>query len=583
MSIFLVHVAVPIIVAMLASLVIAQTLLPMLAARMSPPPPVKDGSWFSRLQNRYEGTLDWALTHRKWMALITVLIVVSPVPLFALKLTKVDPFPQEASRVLSINYHLEGSHPLERVEVAVKRIEAYIQANKERLDVDTYFSYWQTDEASTRLYLTSKDKARVSPAEVMEIVTKEMPEIIIGKPSFTFDDSMSGSSSFSLQLAGESTERLADISREVAHRLSSVPGLEAVRSEAGTGEQEVQVVVNRDRASQLGLTTQDIAMTVAGAMRGDRLPELRTSERELTMRLAFRESDRQSVEDLARVPVMLPDGSRTDLGAVAEFVVKPSDREIQRLNRLTTVVIVANLTKGTTMEEVRARVEPVMAAYALPAGYTWKFGRGFEENDKAIQTMTQNMLLAVVLIFLVMASLFESALYPLSIITSIVFAIVGSIWFLTLTGTTITMMAMIGFMVLMGVVVNIGIVLIAHVIDLRHAGMPRHQAILQAGRDRLRPIMMTTLTTLLGMLPLAIGDAQVGGGGEGPAYYPLARAIIGGLAFSAIVSLIIVPMFYVWFDDLNLWRKRVFTPEQPAVEGSLPVSLPTSPQAERGV
>ena len=188
--------------------------------------------------------------------------------------------------------------------------------------------------------------------------------------------------------------------------------------------------------------------------------------------------------------------------------------------------------------------------------------------------MAQNMLLAVVLIFLVMASLFESALYPLSIITSIVFAIVGSIWFLTLTGTTITMMAMIGFMVLMGVVVNIGIVLIAHVIDLRHAGMPRHQAILQAGRDRLRPIMMTTLTTLLGMLPLAIGDAQVGGGGEGPAYYPLARAVMGGLAFSAVVSLIIVPMFYVWFDDLNLWRQRVFSRARGAPRLSQPQPEP---------
>jgi HAE1 family hydrophobic/amphiphilic exporter-1 len=102
-------------------------------------------------------------------------------------------------------------------------------------------------------------------------------------------------------------------------------------------------------------------------------------------------------------------------------------------------------------------------------------------------------------------------------------------------------------------------VLIAHVIDLRHAGLPRREAILQAGRDRLRPIMMTTLTTLLGMMPLAIGDAQVGGAGEGsPAYYPMARAIMGGLAFSSVVSLLIVPMFYVWFDDLNLWRKRVF-------------------------
>ena len=169
MSIFLVHVAVPIIVAMLASLVLAQTLLPMLAARMSPPPPVEAGSWFGRLQDRYERALNWALTHRKWMALITLLIVVSPVPLFMLKLTKVDPFPQEASRVLMINYHLEGSHPMERVEQAVRRMEAYIAANKERFDIDTYYSYWQNDQASTRLYLTPKEDAKVAGAEVMEL------------------------------------------------------------------------------------------------------------------------------------------------------------------------------------------------------------------------------------------------------------------------------------------------------------------------------------------------------------------------------------------------------------------------------
>jgi HAE1 family hydrophobic/amphiphilic exporter-1 len=276
------------------------------------------------------------------------------------------------------------------------------------------------------------------------------------------------------------------------------------------------------------------------------------------MRLAFRENDRQSVEDLAKVPITLPDGTRTELGAVAEFVVRPSDRSIERVNRLTTVAVSANLAEGTTLDDARKRVEPIMKDYPLPPGYSWKFGRGFEESDEAVQTMTQNMLLAVVLIFLVMASLFESALYPLSIITSILFAIVGSIWFLALTGTTITMMAMIGFMILIGVVVNIGIVLIAHVIDLREAGLPRREAILQAGRDRLRPILMTTLTTLLGMLPLAIGDAQVGGSGEGPAYHPMARAIMGGLGFSALVSLLIVPMFYVWFDDLNVWRRRVF-------------------------
>jgi HAE1 family hydrophobic/amphiphilic exporter-1 len=575
MSIFLVHVAVPIVVAMLASLVVAQTLIPMLAARMPPPPPVSSRSLFGRLQRRYTATLEWAMGHPKTMALVTVLLLVSPAPLFALKLAKVDPFPQEASRTLMLVYHVNGSYPMDRVEQAVQRVEAYIEANKERFDVDTYYSFWVSDQASTRLYLKPKEEATVAPAEVMKRVMEDMPEIIIGKPSFQFDQGAAGAAAFTLQLAGESTERLATISQDVARRLSSVPGLEAVRSEAGTGEEEVQVIVNRDRASLLGLTTEQVALTVTGAMRGDRLPELRTTDREVTMRLAFRESDRQSVEDLAKVPVMLPDGSRTELGSVAEFRVRPSDREIQRVNRLTTVTVTANLAKGITMEDARKRVEPVMDAYAMPAGYSWKFGRGFEENDKAVQTMAQNMILAVVLIFLVMAALFESTLYPLSIITSILFAIVGSIWFLALTGTTITMMAMIGFMILIGVVVNIGIVLIAHVIDLRESGLSRHDAILQAGRDRLRPILMTTLTTLLGMLPLAIGDAQIGGGGEGPAYHPMARAIMGGLGFSAAVSLLIVPMFYVWFDDLNEWRRRVFKRREdasgPAPVDALPV------------
>jgi hydrophobic/amphiphilic exporter-1 (mainly G- bacteria), HAE1 family len=569
MSIFLVHVAVPIVIAMVASLVVAQTLIPMLAARMPPPPGVSETSLFGRLQRRYTATLAWALDHPKSMALATVLLLVSPVPLFALKLAKVDPFPQEASRTVFLAYHLNGSYPMERVEQAVNRIEAYIESNKEQFDVDTYYSVWLADEAYTRLYLKPKEDATVPAAEVMRRISEGLPEIIIGKPSFKFEQGAAGSTTFTLQLAGESTERLATISHEVARRLSSVPGLEAVRSEAGTGDEEVQVIVNRDRAAQLGVSTQQVALTVTGAMRGDKLPELRATDREITMRLAFRESDRQSVDDLAKVPIMLPDGSRTELGAVADFQVRPSDREIERVNRLTTVIVNANLAKGTTMEDARKRVEPIMNDYPLPAGYSWKFGRGFDENEKAVQTMAQNMALAVVLIFLVMAALFESTLYPLSIITSILFAIVGSIWFLTLTGTTITMMAMIGFMILIGVVVNIGIVLIAHVIDLREAGLSRHDAIMQAGRDRLRPIVMTVLTTLLGMMPLAIGDAQIGGSGQGPAYYPMARAIIGGLGFSALVSLLIVPMFYVWFDDLNLWRRRVFSARPALAESSL--------------
>jgi HAE1 family hydrophobic/amphiphilic exporter-1 len=161
----------------------------------------------------------------------------------------------------------------------------------------------------------------------------------------------------------------------------------------------------------------------------------------------------------------------------------------------------------------------------------------------------------VALIFLVMASLFESLLYPVSIITSIVFASVGVFWGLAISQTPMSFMSMLGIMILIGVIVNIGIVLIAHVIDLRKEGMNRHDAILEAARHRLRPILMTSVVTLLAMLPIAVGDTQIGG--DGPAYYPMARALMSGLFFGSVTSVFFVPLFYVWLDDLNDWRRRI--------------------------
>src|SRR6185295_5257478 len=416
---------------------------------------------------------------------------------------------------------------------------------------------FRPDEAATFMTLSPKGEAKKQTSEIIAEITKEMPEIIIGKPSFSFDQD-SGGGGFSMQLAGESTERLTELSQELARQLNSIEGLESVRSEARNGEEEVQIIVDRERAAELGLSTEDVAGSVAVAMRGDKLKEFRGPEREVDMRLTFRASDRQNIEDLMRLPLYLPGGERITLGSVAEFRVARGPREITRVNRLTAVVIAANLKTGATLEDVKERVTAFMDQITLPPGYTWKFGRGFEQNDETQQVMLISIGLGVAMIFLVMASLFESALYPLSIITSIVFAIVGVYWFFFITGTKVTFMAMVGIMILVGVVVNIGIVLVAHINNLRASGLSRNAAIIQAGRDRLRPILMTTLTTLLAMLPLAIGDAQVGGGSNGgPAYYPMARAIIGGLGFSTIVSLLIVPSMYVWLDNAARWARKV--------------------------
>jgi hydrophobic/amphiphilic exporter-1 (mainly G- bacteria), HAE1 family len=567
-SIFLTHVAIPIVVAMLASLLVAQTLIPLLTARLPAPAPQGAGTLLGRLQERYARVLAWVLRSPWKTAGLVALTLASPVPLFALGLVKVDPFPQDASRSLILLYKIDGSHPLDRVEQAVNRVEAFLQAHRAEFEIETIYSRYEPNDAATFLQLTPKRAAKLAARDIMARITSGLPEIIIGKPTFKLDDS-GGASGFSVQLTGESTPVLADLSVALARRLAAVAGLEAVHSEARSGDREVQIVVDRERAAEVGLATEDVARTVAAALRGDKLRELRSGDRELDMRLAFRPDDRQGVDDLARLLIPLPAGGQLPLGALARFHEVPGERAIERTNRLTSVVVSGALAKGATLEEVRQRVQPVLESFPWPAGYAWKFGRGFDDNDETLATMLQNIVLAIVLIFLVMAALFESLLYPLAIVTSIGFAVIGVFWLFAATQTPVTLMAMIGIMILVGVVVNIGIVLIAHVANLRAAGMERNAAIEKAGRDRLRPILMTTATTLLGLVPLAIGDAQVGGGsGGGPAYYPMARAIIGGLAFGALVSLIFVPAFYVWFDELAAWRRRLAARAAPAASAA---------------
>ena len=270
----------------------------------------------------------------------------------------------------------------------------------------------------------------------------------------------------------------------------------------------------------------------------------------------LRDNDKQSIEQLANLPLYTPDGRRVTLGAVASLRIGRSPDTIRRTDRQTAVVLSANLEDEVTADDVRPRVKSLMDQMELPPGYSWKEGRGFERRDETADMMTTNILLGVACIFLVIAALFESLILPFSIILgSIVFSIFGVFLLFAATGTTFSFMAMIGIMILIGVVVNNGIVLVDHINNLRHEGVARNEAIVIAGRDRLRPILMTVATTIVGLLPLAMGTTQVGG--DGPPYFPMARAIIGGLAFSTVVSLLVVPALYVYFDSLAAWGRKV--------------------------
>jgi len=552
-TVFLTHVAITIVVALLASLAIAQTIVPMLAARVPPPPVPKKGALMTRLTDKYANALAWVMKHRWWTALFIVVIMASVA--IPMKFIKFDAFPQESGRRLFMPYHVDEIYPLERVEAAVYRIEDFLYANKEKLDIVEVYSYFDTGRAESTILLTDEDDATISTKEVIAFITENIPELVIGKPSFQFDRQGGGGDGFSIQISGDSTVLLNELSFEVERILESVDGLTDVISDADTGAPEIQIVVDRERAMALGLSTELVAQFVSLALRGENLREFRGKDGEITVRMAFRDSDKQSLEDLAALPLYTAAGQRVTLGAVADFNVTRGPQAIRRVDRRTAVVINANMEKDKSLEDVKPYVEKLMDEFALPPGYSWKFGRGFERQDDTQQIMAQNTLLGVAMIFIVMAALFESVLFPLAIIVSIVFAIIGVFWFFLITGTTFSFMASIGILILIGVVVNNGIVLVDHINNLRHEGMERDKAIIEAGRDRLRPILMTVATTILGLAPLAVGTTQVGG--DGPPYFPMARAIIGGLAFSTVTSLLVVPYLYVVLDGMVRWGRKV--------------------------
>ena len=569
--VFLTQVAITIIVALLASLVIAQTLVPMLAARVALPPPPKPGALMDRLTKRYVRSLSWELKHPFWTGLGIVLICIIGIAPMAAGLVKFDMFPQDVGRRLFMPYHIEGQHSLERVEANVHTIESYLYANQEEFNIRSVYSYYDQGRAESTILLTAEEDATLSTKEIIERIEKDLPTIAIGKPSFQFEQ-QGGGEGFSLQISGDSTLVLNELSIGIIRALSTVPGLKDVGSDAESGDLEVRVIIDRERAALVGMTAAGIAQSVSIAMRGEELREFRGDFGEVAVRLAFREDDKQSIDQLIEMPLYTPDGRRITLGSVASVHIGNSPDTIRRTDRQTALILNANLEEDVSLDDVKPQIESMMAQFDLPPGYSWKFGRGFETSDETQAMMLTNILLGIACIFLVMAALFESLLLPFSIILgSIVFSIFGVFLFFAATGTTFSFMAMIGIMILIGVVVNNGIVLVDHINNLRQQGIARNQAIVIAGQDRLRPILMTVATTIVGLAPLALGTTQVGG--DGPPYYPMARAIIGGLAFSTLVSLLVVPALYIYFDNLAAWGRKVMQ----TARGNAPVAAGRSP------
>jgi HAE1 family hydrophobic/amphiphilic exporter-1 len=512
-----------------------------------------------RAADHYLVMVDWCLKHRFLCGFLLVPVIIG-ISAFVLK--KVPDNSPEAQDLqnLSIQYEFSENYHYAKIEqVYVVPVEKFLLANKERFRIKNVNSFYQNNEANTRVYF---DKERITLEELMKIreqISQELPEIPGAEINLGRQQGAEAQTWIGMNLYGEDSATLQVLAREARNRLRKTGKFTEIHNDLDRGREEVQIRLNRELARKYNVSPESVSRVLGIVVRGQRLRGFRTSEGEVDIWVRLQASDRENLEDLKSMVVGAgPSGEEILLTQVAQLDLVKTPGVIQREDRRTSTWMFANY-RGEKKDEGKNLVTEVMNGLDYPSGYGWNFGFWTQREEKEDQEFYFNLLLALFMVYFVMASLFESLVHPFAIMTSLPFALVGVAWTLYLTRTPLNLMAMIGLMVLLGIVVNNGIVMLDHVNNLRRHGMPRRQAILQGCRERFRPILMTACTTVVGLLPLAIGTSGV----FNLRYFPLARTVMGGLIASTVLTLIVLPTYYTLFDDLAIWLKRTWLASNP--------------------
>ena len=558
-------------IALLCSLFSSLTLIPMMSAYVLRRRRTEETRSLEWMEERYARILGWTLRHRRWtLAIVVAGLVLGIVP-FPLKLVETAPFAGMMNKRMFLGYEFNDFSYKSDSERTVATIEAVLNANRARFNLESIYSFFRENEAGTVLTLKGDPPGDREMKQLRKDIRATLPEIPGVRVFFDEEADQGGRNThFEVKFFGQDSALLARLTEEAERRLTSVKGVEDIATQLRRGRNEIQVVIDREKALRLGLSAQDLSDVFAFTLGGMRLRRFNTGTKEVETWLELRPEDRQDLEDLKSLQLLGRDSTPILLGDIASFQIVRRAQEIQRENRKVRAGVSATY-EGDTWVDAKKEIEGLMNAFDLPAGYSWSWDDRIIEQGQENQQMLVNVALALVLVYLVMASLFESVTQPLAILFSIPFAVPGAAWLLAATRTPFNLMAQIGLLILIGIVVNNGIVLLDHMNQLRAAGVPREEAILRAGRDRLRAILMTAGTTIVGLIPLAIGSSSVG-----PAYYfPLARTVMGGMLSSTILTLIVLPYINFSIENGVAWCRRVWLASSPRLLGAPePAAMP---------
>jgi len=547
--------ALVVVFALACSLFVALTLVPMLASRFmrlsasTEPGHARRPGPIARLEAWYVGRLRAVLRHRGRTYAAAGGLFLAAVLLFPLIPVELAP-PTDADEI-DVDIEMAQGTNIAVVRAYLEELEAKVRAALPAEQVEYVSTEVRGGSAEVELKLVPPDRRSLTSQEIAdrlraavdgeipgaEIRVRAQPGLWILRRVFS---SGGGEEAVELELRGHDLRRADALAAEVKRRMERVPGIVDVRVSRREGQPEENLVFDRERIAELGLSVREVARTIQANVGGVEASRLRDEGEEYPIVVRLRPEDRLNSQDLSGVSLRTPGGDVVPLSTVVERRRERGPQRIDRVDGQRVTYITASLESGVALGEAVESIRAELAGLRLPDGYRLSFGGEYEEQQEARGDFTIAILMALALVYMLMAGQFERFLDPLIVMLAVPMALVGVVPTLLLTGTTLNIQSVMGLVMLVGIVVNNAIVLVDAVNLLRRERrMNVPDAVVEAGRLRLRPILMTTSTTVLGLAPLALG---LGVGAEIQA--ALARTVIGGLTASTLVTLVLVPAAY---------------------------------------
>lgn len=563
--------------AVLVSLFVSFTLDPMLSSRWFDPDIERKGKrhfvarlldsfndWFDRTADRYKGVIAWALDHRISVVVMAILVFIAGMAIFV---TLPSAFMQTFDRA-EFQIDLKTA-PDASIDETKKRVDAIIVMLKSFPEIlHTYSTIGSGDSGTVRdghvyVKLKEKNQRERSQDEIQEEVRKRLQDIPGIVPAIVEVGRLHGTKKIEFSIRGENIDKLKHYGAQMKKELYKIKGIIDLEVSMEDDTPEYRLIVNRERAMDSGVTTGAIVRTVGALVGGEASTTYEDEDGDaVDVRVRLPEDLRQDPVQVERLRLSVRNqtgaAALIQLGDLVSYEIGATPSEINRRDLIREVKISTNLEKSLDMGTAMKDIKRIAAGLEMAHGYQLVFSGEAEDMVESFIYMAEALLMAVIFVYLILAAQFESFIEPFSIMFSLPLSLVGMAAMLKITGDAVNIMSLIGLIMLMGLVTKNAILLVDYTKILRTEGMDRRNAVITAGRTRLRPIMMTTLAMIFGMLPLALG---LGAGAEMRA--PMGRAVIGGLITSTLLTLLVVPVVYTILDDLGAWIRKKWSSDDP--------------------